>query len=146
MEEKSKKKTHHSKTPEGEKSSNTTVETVETEETTQKETIIEQEKESTGNHTVNDSSENTEDQIAEGIAGRKKFSLFKRKPPTSQKNVCNRKEDLSGKPFQNEQEKEKEDLSGEDSKDENQNHTLENSKETVTNQDRRMKSSTCILL
>lgn len=30
------------------------------------------EKESTGNHTVNDSSENTEDQIAEGIAGRKK--------------------------------------------------------------------------
>nr|XP_038026743.1 X-linked retinitis pigmentosa GTPase regulator isoform X2 [Anas platyrhynchos] len=146
MEEKSKKKKHHSKTPEGEKSSNTTVETVETEETTQKETIIEQEKESTGNHTVNDSSENTEDQIAEGIAGRKKFSLFKRKPLTSQKNVCNRKEDLSGKPFQSEQEKEKEDLSGEDSKDENQNHTLENSKETVTNQDRRMKSSTCILL
>ncbi|KAI6079517.1 X-linked retinitis pigmentosa GTPase regulator [Aix galericulata] len=101
MEEKSKKKKHQ--TPEGEKSSNTTVESVE-------------------------------------------FSLFKRKPPTSQKNVCNRKEDLSGKPFQSEQEKEKEDLSAEDSKDENQNHTLENSKETVTNQDRRMKSSTCILL
>lgn len=93
---------------------------------------------------MNNSSENTEDQIAEGITGRKKFSLFKRKPLTSQKNVCNRKEDLSGKPFQSEQEKE--DLSGEDSKDENQNHTLENSKETVTNQDRRMKSSTCILL
>lgn len=72
------------------------------------------------------------------------FSLFKRKPLTSQKNVCNRKEDLSGKPFQSEQEKE--DLSGEDSKDENQNHTLENSKETVADQDRRMKSSTCILL
>lgn len=30
------------------------------------------EKESTDNHTVNDSSENTEDQIAEGIVGRKK--------------------------------------------------------------------------
>ncbi|XP_035189352.1 X-linked retinitis pigmentosa GTPase regulator [Oxyura jamaicensis] len=145
MEEKYEKK-EHSKTPEGEKSSNSLVETVETEETTQKETIIEQEKESTDNHTVNDSSENTEDQIAEGITGRKKFSLFKRKPLTSQKNVCNRKEDLSGQPFQSEQEKEKEDVSGEDSKDENQNHTLENSKETVTNQDRRMKSSTCILL
>lgn len=74
------------------------------------------------------------------------FSLFKRKPLTGQKNVCSGNEDSSGKPLQSEQEKEKEDLSGEDSKDENQNHTLDNSRETVTNQDRRMKSSTCILL
>ncbi|KAL2310423.1 hypothetical protein Nmel_002075 [Mimus melanotis] len=71
-----------------------------------------------------------------------KFSLFKRKPLTSQKNVCSKKEDSSEKPLQSE-EKEKEDLSGEDSKDEYQN-TLENSSETVTNQDRRIK--TCILL
>ncbi|NXI63835.1 RPGR regulator, partial [Anseranas semipalmata] len=137
MEEKYEKKENQTKTPEGEKRCNSTVEAVETEETTQKETIIQREKESADNHTVNDSSENTEDQTAEGIVGRKKFSLFKRKPPTSQKDVCNRKEDLSGKPLQSEQEKEKEDLCGEDSKDENQNHTLENSKETVTNQDRR---------
>ncbi|XP_021263466.1 X-linked retinitis pigmentosa GTPase regulator isoform X2 [Numida meleagris] len=146
MEEEHEKEKHHSKTPEGEKNDNSTVETVETEETTQKETIIQQERESTDNHTVNDSSENTEDQIGEGIVGRKKFSLFKRKPLAFQKNVCNRKEDVSGKPLQSEQEKEREDLSGEDSKDENQNHTLENSKETVTNQDRRVKSSTCVLL
>uniref|UniRef100_A0A663DRV9 X-linked retinitis pigmentosa GTPase regulator n=1 Tax=Aquila chrysaetos chrysaetos TaxID=223781 RepID=A0A663DRV9_AQUCH len=145
IEEKSEKE-KHSKTPEGEKSSNSTVETVETEETTQKETIIQQEKESTDNHTVNSSSENTDDQVTGEIVGRKKFSLFKRKPLTGQKNVCSRKEDRSGKPLQSGQEKEKEDLSGEDSKDENQNHTLENSRETVTNQDRRMKSSTCILL
>ncbi|NXL84619.1 RPGR regulator, partial [Alectura lathami] len=135
--EKDEKEKHHSKTSEGEKSSNSTVETLETEETTQKETIIQQEKESTDNHTVNDSSEHTADQTAEGLAGRKKFSLFKRKPLTGQKNVCTRKEDLSGKPLQGEQEKEKEDLAAEDSKDENQNHTLENSKETVTNQDGR---------
>lgn len=95
---------------------------------------------------MNDSSENTEDQIAEGIVGRKKFSLFKRKPLAGQKNVCNRKEDASGKPLQSEEEKEREDVAGEDSKDENQNHTLENSKETVTDQDRRVKSSTCVLL
>nr|XP_009922108.1 PREDICTED: uncharacterized protein LOC104321212 [Haliaeetus albicilla] len=145
IEEKSEKE-KHSKTPEGEKSGNSTVETVETEETTQKETIIQQEKESTDNHTVNNSSENTDDQVTGEIVGRKKFSLFKRKPLTGQKNVCSRKEDRSGKPLQSGQEKEKEDLSGEDSKDENQNHTLENSRETVTNQDRRMKSSTCILL
>ncbi|XP_014809556.1 PREDICTED: X-linked retinitis pigmentosa GTPase regulator [Calidris pugnax] len=131
----------HSKTPEGEKSSDSTVETEETEETTQKETIIQQDKESTDNHTVNSSSENADDQITGGISGRKK-----RKPLTGQKNVCTEKEDTSGKPLQNEQEKEKEDVSGEDSKDENQNHTLENSRETVTNQDRRIKSSTCILL
>ncbi|NXJ40570.1 RPGR regulator, partial [Ciconia maguari] len=130
-------KEKHSTTPEGEKSSNSTVETVETEETTQKETIIQQEKESTDNHTANNSSENTDDQITGGIIGRKKFSLFKRKPLTAQKNVCSGKEDRSGKPLQSEQEKEKEDLSGEDSKDENQNHTLDNSRETVTNQDRR---------
>ncbi|NWW79920.1 RPGR regulator, partial [Climacteris rufus] len=124
------------KTPEGEKSSSSTVETGETEETTQKETIIQQEKESTDNHTVNNSSENTDDQITGGIVGRKKFSLFKRKPLTGQKNVCSRKEDSSEKPLQSE-EKGKEDLPGEDSKDENQNHTLENPSETVTNQDRR---------
>ncbi|NWX27989.1 RPGR regulator, partial [Notiomystis cincta] len=129
-------KEKHSKTPEGEKSSSSTVETGETEETTQKETIIQQEKESTDNHTVNDSSENTDDQKTGGTVGRKKFSLFKRKPLTAQKNVCSRKEDSSEKPLQSEG-KEKEDLSGEDSKDENQNHTLENSSETVTNQDRR---------
>lgn len=74
------------------------------------------------------------------------FSLFKRKPLAGQKNVCNRKEDASGKPLQSEEEKEREDVAGEDSKDENQNHTLENSKETVTDQDRRVKSSTCVLL
>ncbi|NWW00230.1 RPGR regulator, partial [Machaerirhynchus nigripectus] len=129
-------KEKHSKTPEGEKSSSSTVETEEAEETTQKETIIQQEKESTDNHTVNNSSENTDDQKTGGIPGKKKFSLFKRKPLTGQKNVCSRKEDSSEKPLQSE-EKEKEDLSGEDSKDENQNHTLENSSETVTNQDRR---------
>ncbi|XP_035757672.1 X-linked retinitis pigmentosa GTPase regulator isoform X2 [Egretta garzetta] len=139
-------KEKHSKTPEGEKTSDSTVETVETEETTQKETIIQQEKESTDNHTVNNSSESTDDQITGGMIGKKKFSLFKRKPLTGQKNVCSGKEDRSGKPLQSEQEKEKEDLSGENSKDENQNHTLENPRETVTNQDRRMRSSTCILL
>uniref|UniRef100_A0A8C3UKE5 Retinitis pigmentosa GTPase regulator n=1 Tax=Catharus ustulatus TaxID=91951 RepID=A0A8C3UKE5_CATUS len=141
------------KSPEGETNSSagSTVETGETEETTQKETsedttlketIVQQEKESTDNHTVNNSSENTDDQNTGGIVGRKKFSLFKRKPLTSQKNVCSKKEDSSEKPLQSE-EKEKEDLSGEDSKDENQN-TLENSSETVTNQDKRVK--TCILL
>ncbi|XP_074716870.1 uncharacterized protein LOC141939996 [Strix uralensis] len=139
-------KERHSKTAEGEKSSNSTVETVETEETTQKETIIQQEKEGTDNHTVNNSSENTDDQITGGVVERKKFSLFKWKPLTGQKNVCSRKEDRFGKPLQSGQEKEKEDLSGEDSKDENQNHTLENSRETVTTQNRRMESSTCVLL
>ena len=74
------------------------------------------------------------------------FSLFKRKPLTGQKNVCSGKEDRSGNPLQSQQEKEKEAVSGEDSKDENQNHTVEDSRETVTNQDRRMKSSTCLLL
>ncbi|NXK36663.1 RPGR regulator, partial [Piprites chloris] len=126
------------KTPEGEKSSNSTVETGETEETTQKETIVQQEEEIIDNHTVKNSSENNDDQITGGIVGRKKFSLFKRKLVTGQKNVCSRKEDRSEKPLQSE-EKEKEDLPGEDSKDENQNHTLENSSETVTNQDKRMK-------
>ncbi|NWV81444.1 RPGR regulator, partial [Dasyornis broadbenti] len=129
-------KEKHSKTPEGEKSSSSTVETGETEETTQKDTIIQREKESTDNHTVNNSSANTDDQKTGGTVGRKKFSLFKRKPLTGQKNVCSNKEDRSEKPLQSE-EKEKEDLPGEDSKDENQNHTLENSSETVTNQDRR---------
>nr|XP_021408700.1 histone H3.v1-like [Lonchura striata domestica] len=134
------------KSPEGgTSSSSSTVETGETEETTQKETIIQQEKESPDNHTVNNASENTDDQKTGGIVGRKKFSLFKRKPLTSQKNVCSRKEDSSEKPLQSE-DKEKEDLTGEGSKDENQNHTLENSSETVTNQDRRMKVNTCILL
>ncbi|NXF24531.1 RPGR regulator, partial [Rhodinocichla rosea] len=125
------------KSPEGETSSSSSaVETGETEETTQKETIIQQEKENTDNHTVNSSSENTDDQKTGGIVGKKKFSLFKRKPLTSQKNVCSRKEDSSEKPLHSE-EKEKEDLTGEGSKDENQNDTLENSSETVANQDRR---------
>ncbi|XP_042644205.1 histone H2A.Z-specific chaperone CHZ1-like [Tyto alba] len=134
-------KEKHSKSPKGEKSSNSTVETVETGGTTQKETIIQQEKEGTDNHSVNNSSENSDDQITGGIFGRKK-----QKPLTGQKNICSRKEDRSGNLLQSGQEKEKEDLSGEDSKDESQNNTLENSRETVTNQDRRMKSSTCILL
>ncbi|NXR67843.1 RPGR regulator, partial [Rhadina sibilatrix] len=125
------------KPPEGEtSSSSSTLETGETEETTQKETIVQQEKESTDNHTVNNSSENTDDQKNGRIVGRMKFSLFRRKSLASQKNECSRKEDSSEKPLQSE-EKEKEDLSGEDSKDENQNHTLENSSETVTNQNRR---------
>ncbi|NXF83680.1 RPGR regulator, partial [Sclerurus mexicanus] len=135
IEEKYEEETH-SKTSEGEKSSNGTMETEETEETTQKETIVQQEKESADNDTVKNSSENTDDQITGGSVGRTKFSLFKRKPLTGQKNVCSRKEDRSEKPLQSE-EKEKEDLPGEDSKDENQNHTLENSSDTVTNQDRR---------
>ncbi|KAJ7401087.1 X-linked retinitis pigmentosa GTPase regulator [Pitangus sulphuratus] len=134
-----------SRTPEGEKSSNGTVETGEIEETTQKETIVQQEEENTDNHTVKNSSENSDDQITGAIVGRKKFSLFKRKPLSGQKNVCSRKEDGPEKPLQSE-EKEKEDLPGEESKDENQNHTLENSSETVTNQDRRMKVNTCMLL
>ncbi|NWZ36807.1 RPGR regulator, partial [Brachypodius atriceps] len=125
------------KPPEGEtSSSNSTLETGETEETTQKETIVQQEKESTDNHTVNNSSENTDDQKNGRTVGRIKFSLFRQKSLTSQKNECSRKEDSSEKPLQSE-EKEKEDLSGEDSKDENQNQTLENSSETVTNQNRR---------
>ncbi|NWZ60010.1 RPGR regulator, partial [Haliaeetus albicilla] len=138
IEEKSEKE-KHSKTPEGEKSGNSTVETVEVKSFTPIKLLVYiiVEKESTDNHTVNNSSENTDDQVTGEIVGRKKFSLFKRKPLTGQKNVCSRKEDRSGKPLQSGQEKEKEDLSGEDSKDENQNHTLENSRETVTNQDRR---------
>ncbi|KAF1495662.1 X-linked retinitis pigmentosa GTPase regulator, partial [Pygoscelis antarcticus] len=130
-------KEKHSKTPEREKSSNSTVETVENQKEVNIKVYIIAEKESTDNHAVNNSSENSDDQITGGIIGRKKFSLFKRKPPTGQKNVCSGKEDRSGKPLQSEQEKEEEDLSGEGSKDENQNHTLENSRETVTNQDRR---------
>ncbi|NXF37502.1 RPGR regulator, partial [Nyctibius bracteatus] len=129
-------KEKHSKTPEGKKSTNTTVQTVEKQKEVNIKVYIIAEKESTDNHTVNNSSENSDDQITGGITGRKKFSLFKRKPLTGQKNVCSRKEDRSGKPLENE-EKGKEDLSGEDSKDENQNHTLENSRETLTNQDRR---------
>ncbi|NXJ63910.1 RPGR regulator, partial [Rostratula benghalensis] len=130
-------KEKRSKTPEGEKSSNSTMETVEVKALINTKVYMIVEKESTDNHTVNSSSENTDDQTTGVITGRKKFSLFKRKPLTSQKNVCTEKEDRSGNPLQNEQEKEKEDVSGEDSKDENQNHTLENSRETVTNQDRR---------
>ncbi|NXN08517.1 RPGR regulator, partial [Indicator maculatus] len=130
-------KEKHSKTPEGEKSSNTTVETAENQREANVKVYVTADKESTDNHTVNNSSENTDDQVTGGTVGRKKFSLFKRKPLTGQKNECGRKEDRSGKPSQSEQEKEKEDVSGEDSKDENQNHTLDNSREAVTNQDRR---------
>ncbi|KAM4683505.1 X-linked retinitis pigmentosa GTPase regulator [Amazona ochrocephala] len=117
----------------------------EIEETTQKETIVQQEKGSTDNHTVNNSSENADDQVTGGIVGRTKFSLFKRKALKGQKNVSSKKEDESGKPLQNEEE-EKDHIGGEDSKGENQNHTLQNSRETVTSQDGRMKSSTCVLL
>ncbi|NXU74854.1 RPGR regulator, partial [Oreotrochilus melanogaster] len=134
IEENHGKKKH--RTSEEEKGSSSAVESMETEETTQNETINQQEKESTDNHTVNSSSENTADQITGGTVGRKKFSLFKRKPPTGQKNVRSRKEDRPGKTVESEG-KEKEDVSVEDSKDENQNHTLENSGETVTDQDRR---------
>ncbi|NWU38838.1 RPGR regulator, partial [Hylia prasina] len=122
------------KPPEGETSNISS--TLETGETTQKETNVQQEKESTDNHTVNNSSENTDDQKNGRVVGRIKFSLFRGKSLTSQKNECSRKEDSSEKPLQSE-EKEKEDLSGEDSKDENQNHTLENSSETAANQNRR---------
>ncbi|NWR58223.1 RPGR regulator, partial [Bucorvus abyssinicus] len=132
-------KEKHSKTPEGGKGSNSTVETVEVKAFIPIKLLVYiiVEKESTDNHTVNNSSENTDDQITGGIVGRKKFSLFKRKPLTGQKNVCSGKEDKSGKPLESEQDKEKEDLSGEESKDENENRTLENSRDTVTNQDRR---------
>ncbi|NWZ91642.1 RPGR regulator, partial [Nesospiza acunhae] len=122
------------KSPEGETSSSSS--TVETGEKFNINIYIIVEKENTDNHTVNSSSENTDDQKTGGIVGKKKFSLFKRKPLTSQKNVCSRKEDSSEKPLQSE-EKEKADLMGESNKDENKNHTLENSSETVTNQDRR---------
>uniref|UniRef100_A0A8C0UWC3 X-linked retinitis pigmentosa GTPase regulator n=1 Tax=Cyanistes caeruleus TaxID=156563 RepID=A0A8C0UWC3_CYACU len=145
-EEEKKGKEKDRKPPEGEtSSSSSTLETGETEETTQKEPIVQQEEESTDNHTVKNSSENTDDQKTGGIVGRIKFSLFKRKPLTSQKIECSGKEDSPEKPLQSE-EKEKEDLSGEDSKDENQNHTPENSSETATNQNRRVKVNTCILL
>ncbi|NWX22464.1 RPGR regulator, partial [Aegotheles bennettii] len=126
----------HSKTPEGEKSSNSIVEAVQNQKEVNIKVYIIVEEESTDNHTVNNSSENTDDQITGGIVGRKKFSLFKRKPQTGQKNVCSGKEDRSEKPLQSEG-KEKEDLSGEDSKDENQNRTLENSRKTVAVQDSR---------
>ncbi|NWW96726.1 RPGR regulator, partial [Rhynochetos jubatus] len=130
-------KEKHNKTPEGEKSSNSTVEALENQKEVNIKVYITIEKEGTDNHGVNSSSENTDDQLSGGITGRKKFSLFKRKPLTGQKSVCSRKEDRSGKPLQSEQEKEKEDLSTGEGKDENQNHTLENSMETVTNQDRK---------
>ncbi|NWH69825.1 RPGR regulator, partial [Piaya cayana] len=126
----------NSKTPEGQKSGNNPAETVKNQKEVNIEVYIIVEKESTDNDTVNNSSGNTDDQITGGVVGKKKFSLFKG-PLTGQKSVCTRKEDRSGKPLQSTQEKEKEDLSGEDSKDENQNHTMENSRETVTNQDRR---------
>ncbi|NXU59241.1 RPGR regulator, partial [Turnix velox] len=125
----------HIETPEGEK--NSTVETVKSQKEINIKVYIIVEKESTDNHTVNSSAENTGDQITGGTTVRKKFSLFKRKPPTGQKNVCSGMEDRSGKPLKTEQEQEKEDLSGENSKDENQNRTSGNSRETVTNQDRR---------
>ncbi|KQK78580.1 hypothetical protein AAES_113623 [Amazona aestiva] len=108
-------KEKHSKTPDGEKSNNSTVETEKIEETTQKETIVQQEKGSTDNHTVNNSSENADDQVTGGIVGRTKFSLFKRKALKGQKNVSSKKEDESGKPLQNEEE-EKDNIGGEDSK------------------------------
>ncbi|NXJ75034.1 RPGR regulator, partial [Trogon melanurus] len=136
VEEKSEKEKHN-KTPEGDKNSSSIVETIENQKEVNIKVYIIVEKESTDNHTVNNSSENTDDQVTGGIVGKKKFSLFKRKPPAGQKNICGGREDRSGKPLESEQEKEKEDLSGEDSKDENQNHTLENSRETGTNQDRR---------
>ncbi|NXI26286.1 RPGR regulator, partial [Sterrhoptilus dennistouni] len=132
-EEKIENKKNH-KAPEGERSSSSSP--LETGEKANMNVYIILEKESTDNHTVNNSSENTDDQKNGRIVGRIKFSLFKQKSLTSQKNECSKKEDSSEKPLQSE-EKEKEDLSGEDSKDENQNHTLENSSESVTNQNRR---------
>ncbi|NXR37137.1 RPGR regulator, partial [Zosterops hypoxanthus] len=132
-EEKIENKKNH-KAPEGERSSSSSP--LETGEKANINVYIIVEKESTDNHTVNNSSENTDEQKNGRIVGRIKFSLFKQKSLTSQKNECSKKEDSSEKPLQSE-EKEKEDLSGEDSKDENQNHTLENSSETVTNQNRR---------
>ncbi|NXD66827.1 RPGR regulator, partial [Eolophus roseicapillus] len=130
------KKEKHSKTPEGEKSNNSTVETEKVKAFTPINIYIVVEKESTDNHTVNNSSENTDDQATGGTVERTKFSVFKRKALKGQKNVSSKKEDESGKPLQSEEE-EKDNIGGGDSKDENQNHTLQNSRETVTNQDGR---------
>ncbi|XP_077673293.1 X-linked retinitis pigmentosa GTPase regulator-like isoform X1 [Eretmochelys imbricata] len=150
------KEERDSKTPEGERSNNTTTEIScldeQEEKTTQEEKILQQERENTDTHPENSSlgaiSENSTDRISGGILGRtKKFSLFKRKSLTSQKNVHNSNEGKSEKPLQSEKDKEKEaDLSGDDRKDENQNHTRKNPKETTTNQGRKTKSSTCIIL
>ncbi|KAM7180597.1 X-linked retinitis pigmentosa GTPase regulator-like isoform 2-T2 [Macrochelys suwanniensis] len=146
------KEEHDSKTPEGERSNNTTAETTEEEKTTQEEKILQQERENTDTHPENSSSgaisESSDDRISGGILGRtKKFSLFKRKSLTSQKNVHNSNEGKSEKPLQSEMDKGKEaEISGDDRKDENQNHTRENPKETRTNQGRKTKSSTCVIL
>ncbi|XP_067401216.1 X-linked retinitis pigmentosa GTPase regulator isoform X1 [Emydura macquarii macquarii] len=143
------KEEHDSKTPEGEKSNNTTAETTEEEKTTQEEKILPQERENTKTHPENSSSgaisESSDDRISGGLLGRtKKFSLFKRKSLTGQKNVHNSNEGRSEKPPQTEKEKEKEaDLPGDDRKDENQNHTREN---PPINQGRKTKSSTCVIL
>nr|XP_048720090.1 X-linked retinitis pigmentosa GTPase regulator isoform X6 [Caretta caretta] len=150
------KEERDSKTPEGERSNNTTTEIgcldEQEEKTTQEEKILQQERENTDTHPENSSlgaiSESSTDRISGGILGRtKKFSLFKRKSLTSQKNVHNSNEGKSEKPLQSEKDKGKEaDLSGDDRKDENQNHTRKNPKETTTNQGRKTKSSTCIIL
>ncbi|XP_073214379.1 X-linked retinitis pigmentosa GTPase regulator-like isoform X4 [Lepidochelys kempii] len=150
------KEERDSKTPEGERSNNTTTEISclgeQEEKTTQEEKILQQERENTDTHPENSSlgaiSESSTDRISGGILGRtKKFSLFKRKSLTSQKNVHNSNEGKSEKPLQSEKDKGKEaDLSGYDRKDENQNHTRKNPKETTTNQGRKTKSSTCIIL
>ncbi|XP_043393974.1 X-linked retinitis pigmentosa GTPase regulator isoform X2 [Chelonia mydas] len=143
------KEERDSKTPEGERSNNTVTEE---EKTTQEEKILQQERENTDTHPENRSlgaiSESSTDRISGGILGRtKKFSLFKRKSLTSQKNVHNSSEGKSEKPLQSEKDKGKEaDLSGDDRKDENQNHTRKNPKETTTNQGRKTKSSTCVIL
>ncbi|XP_019384652.1 PREDICTED: X-linked retinitis pigmentosa GTPase regulator isoform X2 [Crocodylus porosus] len=141
---------HHNGTPDGEKSNNTT-EILQEEQNTQEENIIQQDKKSTNTHTMNNSSgtisESSDDRISGGILGRtKKFSLFKRRSLTSQKNGHNSTEGRSEKLLQTEEEKRNEDLPDEDSKDENQNHTRENPKENQINQDRKTKSSTCVIL
>ncbi|NWU91025.1 RPGR regulator, partial [Upupa epops] len=133
-----KKEEHGEQTPEGEKSSSSTVETLETEETTANESSVHQEKESTDSHTVIGSSEGAGDHTAGGTVGRKKFSLFKRKPPAGQRIVCSvGKGDSSGKPLQSDRDTDKDDSSREESREEKQNHTLDSPAETATNRDGR---------
>ncbi|NXH20532.1 RPGR regulator, partial [Bucco capensis] len=123
-----------SKAAEGEQSTSSRVETAETEETRQKETSLQQERDSTDTLPGSSSAESTEEQGTGASTGRKKFSLFKRKPLPGQGNMCTGKGAGSGMALQGE---EKEDGSAEDNKDENQNHPLENSREAVANQERR---------
>ncbi|NXX90740.1 RPGR regulator, partial [Centropus bengalensis] len=132
--EKKYSKEMHSKTPEGHKSRNTTVETVENQKERNTKVLILVGKESTDNDTVSISPGNTDDQTSGRIVGKIKFSGLSL---TSQMSLRSRKEDSSGNQLQSAEEKEKEDLSGEDKEGEYENHMIENSRETLTNKDRR---------